>query len=74
MERGGHSLGYSQSLHSHSSHNHHHYGGGGRDMANTGSGLRFHVDAISNLVAPPTLVRGIYRLQGSQINVITRLN
>ena len=36
--------------------------------------LRFQVDAISNLVAPPTLLNGIYTLRGSQFNVVIRLN
>ena len=73
MVRGGRSHGRS---HHSGHHHHHHYGGGGRGRGATNSGaiLRAQVNAISNSVAPPTLLNGIYTLQGSQVNVITRLN
>lgn len=56
--------------HSHSHHHHHH---GGRGMTNSGAVFRAQIDTISNNIIPPTVVSGVYTLQGNQINVTTRL-
>ena len=78
MPRGGRSYGRSSfGHHGHSSyghHHHHHYGGGGGSISNSAAIFGATVDLIANTNMPPTLLNGVYKLSGSQINVTNRLN
>lgn len=63
---GGHHIGHHGSSFSH--HHHRHYG------RRSGPSYETIVDSIANINTAPTVVNGTYTLQGSQINVIARMN
>jgi len=75
MARGGHShASHSHSHHTHHtfthstfSHHHHH-----RSTYRANYGI--NLDSIANVNMPPMVINGIYTLQGSQINVMARMN